>query len=553
MDKAESNAVSAPEATMSTGAAVTPLSANEAPPSLLSRLFGSPKVADDLARDEFGRTLRPSAFAKLSPAEREAAERAVLQRVDARIVPLVFCLFFVSFLTRTNVSAAAVSNKEVGHSMIQTIGLDAAQFSWISSIFFWGFIVFELPTNVFLKMLSPSRWIALMTVAWGVIAAAMAAATSYPSLLAARFFLGVAQAGLSPGVLYYLTFWYRRTERGKRIGAFYLAGSFTFAIGGLLGAGIVQLDGKGGLFGWQWLFIIEGLMSVVVGVATWLWMPDYPYTTAWLSRDERQLLEWRLRGEAGSDAHGAAWVKSEAWEVAKNPLTYLFSGVAFLIAVAVYGITFYAPAVVASLGFQSTAAIAMQAPLGVFGMIAVVVSAYTSDRYKDRFWHLMILGIFPVVGYAMLAGLPANATGAKLAALFILNPGLSSMSPIYMSWRTDTVYGTTYTALVTAVTVLFGNVAGIVAPQLFVDPPLFVIAFWIMAAFSCAVLLLFVVIFMLERWKPQYCGPNGPMHFRGQGTKAVDEENVPKPSVGPDANKVVDENVPKPSIGPDAI
>lgn len=209
-------------------------------------------------------------------------------------------------------------------------------------------------------------------------------------------------------------FWYRRSERAKRIAAFYMAGSFSGAIGGLLSAGIIQLDGRQGLYGWQWLFLLEGLISIIVGVAAWIWLPDYPRTTKWLDADERQFLEARLHDDGGSNSQGLAWVPSEAIAFAKNPLSYLFPIGGFLVGTITYGLSYYAPIIIASFGFTSTAAIAMAAPLGVWGMLCMMTIAWSSDRLGDRFWHLVFICACPMLGYALLAALPATATGVKL-------------------------------------------------------------------------------------------------------------------------------------------
>lgn len=318
-------------------------------------------------------------------------------------------------------------------------------------------------------------------------------------------------------------FWYKRSERGFRVAAFYLAGSLSIAIGGLISAGIIQLNLKGGLYGWQWLLILEGIPSVIIGVVTWFMLPDYPHTTKFLTPDERQYLEFRLAGGAGSDPRGKAWVQEEAIAFAKNPLSYLFAFGSLVPGILVNGMSAYGPQIIISLGFTSTGAIAMSAPIGVCCMIAVIVSSLTSDKFGDRYFHLLIILAGPFIAYITFATAAADAYGVKLFMFFLGSMGLACVTPISMAWRTDTTYGTTYTALATSTLLTIANVGGVIAPYLFKpsDAPLYRQAFTALAALSIVGMLVYSAIYFVEYKYPKYGGPSGTLHFSKNRRKSM--------------------------------
>lgn len=183
-------------------------------------------------------------------------------------------------------------------------------------VFLIAYAVFEVPSNYFLKKFSPSKWIAFLMFSWGAITVGLGGAQSYASVTAVRFLLGVFEAGLFPGLVYYLTFWYRTEERSIRVAFILASATLAGAFGGALAYGIGHMDQAGGLSAWRWLFIIEGIPSILSSVAVFFFLPDYPETVKWLSVEERALAVERLRVE-GSHGHS----QSLTWAQAKETLT----------------------------------------------------------------------------------------------------------------------------------------------------------------------------------------------------------------------------------------
>ncbi len=190
------------------------------------------------------------------------------------------------------------------------------QYTIALMVFLVAYAVFEVPSNYLLKKFSPSKWIAFLMFAWGALTIGLGGVKSYGSVTAVRFLLGVFEAGLFPGLVYYLTFWYRTDERSIRVAFILASATLAGAFGGALAFAIGHMDGDGGLLAWRWLFIIEGIPSCLSSILVFFFLPDYPETAKWLSTEEKALATGRLRLE-GSHGHG----KSLTWHEAKQTLT----------------------------------------------------------------------------------------------------------------------------------------------------------------------------------------------------------------------------------------
>src|SRR5262249_24819450 len=219
-------------------------------------------------------------------------ERAALRRVTRRLIPFLFILYIVSFLDRVNVGFAALE-------MNRELGLSPAVYGFAAGIFFIGYSLFEVPSNLILARVGARLWIARIMITWGLIAASMMFVRGPISLSVLRFLLGVAEAGFFPGIIFYLSEWFPAEARARAVGRFMTAIPISGVIGGPISGALLGLNGRLGLAGWQWLFLLEGLPAVALGVAVFWYLPDRPEHARWLTHDQRTWLVERIGVDRG--------------------------------------------------------------------------------------------------------------------------------------------------------------------------------------------------------------------------------------------------------------
>lgn len=238
-----------------------------------------------------------------------------MKKVDWRLLPLLTILYILSFMDRSNIGNARVAG------MNADLKLTPAQYNWCLTIFFFPYALFEVPSNIVLKLMTPSHWMAVLVVTWGIVLTLQGIVKSYSGLLATRFFLGMAEAGFFPAATYLLTTWFCRWELQTRMAIFFSAASLAGAFSGLLAFAIQHMDGIAGLRGWRWIFILEGILTVLIGASIpWL-LPDSPDRAKWLTEDEKNIIKTRLRYDAGTAGHRAEDQNSFKWKYLKEALT----------------------------------------------------------------------------------------------------------------------------------------------------------------------------------------------------------------------------------------
>lgn len=245
----------------------------------------------------------PELVKDLTPEERLKLERALVWKIDLRLLPMIVLMYIMNYLDRNNIAAARLAGLE------RDLHLSSTQYLTCLSILFVGYVLMQVPSNLFLnKIGKPALYLPSVMIVWGVISAATAAAQTYQGLLAIRFFLGFVEAAYFPGCLYFLSAWYTRKELGFRTAILYSGSLLSGAFSGLVSAGITNsMDGLHGLRAWRWLFIIEGTITIGIAFVAYLILPNFPRTTTWLTESERQLATWRLEEDIGEDD----WIGSE--------------------------------------------------------------------------------------------------------------------------------------------------------------------------------------------------------------------------------------------------
>jgi len=347
-------------------------------------------------------------------------EQRTMKKVFHRLVPfLMFCYFF-NFLDRVNVSFAALDmNKDLGFS--------ASVFGFGSGILFLAYMLCETPSNVLLTRFGARKWLARIMVSWGIIASSMVFITGEFSFYTLRVLLGAAEAGFFPGIIYYLTLWFPGVYRARVTGLFMACIPLSAALGSPLSTSLLYLDGILGLRGWQWLFLLEGIPSILLGVTTFFYLTERPrYATGWLAQDERDWLDGRLTAEHDRKQ---AELSLGMWQTLINPRVLVLSVVAYCLASITLGVGFFLPLIVKEFGLTNmqTGLVAIIPP--AFGAAAMIWWGRKSDRAMERKYHLFAVMALAAIGIAAAAFV--NHPVLKMACLTLSAMGVYASSPVF--------------------------------------------------------------------------------------------------------------------------
>lgn len=356
-----------------------------------------------------------------APPPDAALEQAVTRRTGRRLLPLLFLLYVVCFVDRTNVGFAALQ-------MNRDLAFGPAVYGLGAGVFFLGYALFEVPSNLALARVGARRWIGRIAVTWGALAAAMLFVRSAGSFYAMRFLLGVAEAGFFPGVVYYLGAWFPERQRGRAMSRFMIAVPLAGAVGGPLGALLLGLDGRLGLAGWQWLFLLEGLPAVLLGAVAYRTLPDDPRDARWLPAAERAWLLERLAAERAAAERPPRERLTLGRALAGAEVRRLCAPY-FLVGVASYGLALWLPTLLKELAPAGDRGAGLAVGLiGAAGAAGMLLNGAHSDRSRERVWHAAVPLALAAVGLvAALAPRPAIAA----LGLAVASVGFHAFLPVF--------------------------------------------------------------------------------------------------------------------------
>lgn len=376
---------------------------------------------------------------------------AVLAKARRRLIPFLFLLYIVAYLDRVNVAFAALQ-------MNAALGFSATTYSVGAGIFFLSYALFEIPSNVILARVGARVWIARIMISWGIVSSAMMFVRGAAGFYTLRFLLGAAEAGFFPGILFYLTRWFPARERARTIAAFMTATLIAGVIGSPVSGALLSVHGAG-LAGWQWLFLLEGIPAVLLGVVVLRALTERPADAVWLTERERQLLAACL----AEDAIGRA-VTDRATDALKHGRTWLLAVVYFSIPVTMYGLGFWLPQIVkaASGGSDFTVGMLTAIPYAA-GAIAMVIAGRHSDRTGERRRHVAVAALTGAIG--LVLSTRADGIAASIATLSIAMAGLASMFGPFWALATSTLGGVGAAAAIALINSV-GNTGGFVGPYL---------------------------------------------------------------------------------------
>ena len=389
----------------------------------------------------------------ISP-ERSLSEDVVYAKVAWRIVPLLFICYIAAYLDRVNVGFAKLQMQS------DIAGLSDTVYGLGAGIFFFGYFFFEVPSNILLEKFGARIWIARIMISWGIISSAMLFVHSPWIFYVLRFLLGMAEAGFFPGIILYLTYWFPSRHRGRMVAFFMTAIALTGVVGGPLSGWILhQFNGVVNLKGWQVLFLIEGIPSILIGLCIPFILDDGIRTAQWLTDEEKALLVQNLRNEEVHKTH------LPLAQVFVDPRLLLFCAVYFCCAFGLYGTGFWIPQLIKNTGVNDPLYIGLLTaiPYG-FGAIAMVLFGRSSDRSGERRWHFATAACLGAVGI-IVSNIFRQNTLVAMIGLTIATVGILATFPIFWPMPTAVLAGTAAAAGIAWVNSV-GNLAGFFGPSI---------------------------------------------------------------------------------------
>ncbi|WP_257944510.1 MFS transporter [Brevibacterium sp. Mu109] len=392
----------------------------------------------------------------------QAMENRVLKKVTWRLIPFIIAMYFINYLDRTNISIAGPGG------MNEELGLTATQFGFAAGIFFFGYLMLEVPSNLALHRFGARIWLARILISWGLVASAMAFVTNEYWLYALRFLLGVAEAGFFPGIVLYLTYWFPSSRRARATALFMLAIPLSNVIGAPLSSWLVSQGENilGGFSGWRFMFLVEGFPAVILGIMCLFYLTDRPKDAKWLEPEERDWLSARMEAEESSTAHSYHYPVRRAL---LQPRVWALSFVYFGAVYGLYALSFFLPTIIA--GFSETFGTDFSiVEIGFitaipysFGVIAMLLWSRHSDKTGERVWHVA-LPLF-VGGAAIPVALYMSSPFTTMIAVTICCMAICATLPCFWPLPQTFLAGAAAAAGIALVNSL-GNSAGFFAPYI---------------------------------------------------------------------------------------
>lgn len=380
-------------------------------------------------------------------------EKRTLRKITWRIVPFIMILYLIAYIDRVNIGFAAITMKE-------DLGFTASILGFGAGIFFLGYFLFEVPSNIILHKVGARIWIARVMVTWGIIAGGMAFVESSISFYVMRFLLGVAEAGFFPGIILYLSYWFPARNRAGVIALFMAAAPIATAIGSPISAALLEMHGIMGLAGWQWMFLIEAVPAVILGVVVFFYMTDRPEKAAWLKPDER---EWLVKTMQAEDANKGGQQHHSILRGLANPRVLALALIYFGTSAGLYTLGIWAPQIIKELGVSSMTVGLLNAIPPIISVVAMILWSRPSDKTNERTWHVALACLTAAVGLAIAAS--TGSMFGLIAALTIVNVGISCSKPPLWSMPTMFLSGAAAATGIATINSI-GNLGGFAGPAM---------------------------------------------------------------------------------------
>lgn len=372
----------------------------------------------------------PPLLQHMTQEELRTLDKKTTRKIDLRLMPMLIFIYILNYLDRNNLASARLGGLE------KDIGLVGNQYQICISILFVGYILFQVPSNMLLnKMGRPSIYLSVVMTIWGAISTATGAVQSFGGLVAVRVLLGVVESAFFPGALMILSSWYDKKTLASRNSILYAGLLISSAFSGLIAAGILKMDGLGGVQGWRYLFIIEGGITVLTVPFAYFILPDNPSNTKFLSQEEKDIIMWKMKRDLGnvndSDKEAQESEIQGFMHACKDIKVWLLCAI-HLFLVAACGVTNFFPSVVQTLNFDRTTTLCLTAPPYVIAVVATYLWAKHADHSGERFYHVTIPLVLSLVAFIISAA--SLNTGARYFSMCLMIPSLYCAFVVILTW-----------------------------------------------------------------------------------------------------------------------
>ncbi|KAJ5609937.1 hypothetical protein N7510_006656 [Penicillium lagena] len=387
-------------------------------------------------------------------------EKKLLRKLDLCICPLVMSIFLVAYLDRSNLGNAAVAG------MPEDIGLVGNQLGNAVSLFYATYVFFEIPFSMLLRKLRPNRLISALIIGFSASILSAGFIKNVAGLYITRLLLGVFESGLFPCLTVLLTTFYKREEQAQRISYLFVSAALSGGFGGLLAFGLLRLDGVGGLEGWRWLFIVEGLMSALVGFATFFFLPNDYETAYFLNEEDKELMRMRMQLSVQYTDAGPFDIR-EVWKTLRDPKSWLTSLNQISVNVCSFGFSTFLPTIIKAFGYDSVKTQLLTVPVYIWASIFYLAIAHFSDRVRMRAVFMVPLCLVTAVGYSMLLGVNVHARGPLYFATYVCVTGIYCVVGLGVSWNANSHAGYYKRTMAVGLQQSIGNCGGLIAGQIY--------------------------------------------------------------------------------------
>lgn len=385
-------------------------------------------------------------------------EKRLLRKLDWHLIPGPTLLLLLSFMDRSNVGNARIEG------LVADLHMTGEQFLTALTIYIVGFVLFEVPCNIMLKLTTPRFWLPTLAFIWGTITTLTGVTQNFSGFISTRFFLGLVESGFIPGCIFYMSMWYKRNEQNYRIALLLSTATLAGAFGGIFAFGIAKMRGIAGLGGWRWIFIIEGLLTVAAGLGAYFFIHNYPATARFLTPKEREYVIGRLKDDCDA-VRDESFTWDGVFQALKDPKVWLYGLCFHTVGVPISSLGSFLPTIINELGYTPAQTQLLSIPPYVGSFILTMAVAVFAEKTKLRAPFIIASSSLAIAGFVILIAShrPEVSYGGTILAV----SGAYCSAAIVAGWPANNVSGQTKRAVASAVQISVGNLGGIVGSQLY--------------------------------------------------------------------------------------